>query len=93
MIVSANWYHCSAALGIVFKSASLQQQAGNDYRKDFDCSGLPLGEYVLYIHVNDKAFSEKCTSNNEDATSFINNKIRLQSVAQYGLTIFWRELK
>ena len=68
MIVSANWYHCSAALGIVFKSASLQQQAGNDYRK-------------------------KCTSNSEDATSFINNKIRLQSVAQYGLTIFWRELK
>ena len=45
--------------GMVFKSASLQQQAGNDYRKDFDCSGLPLGEYVLYIHVNDKAFSEK----------------------------------
>ncbi len=81
MIVSANWYHCSAALGIVFKSASLQQQAGNDYRKDFDCSGLPLGEYVLYIHVNDKAFSEKV------------HKIRLQSVAQYGLTIFWRELK
>lgn len=45
--------------GMVFKSASLQQQAGNDYRQDFDCSGLPLGEYVLYIHVNDKAFSEK----------------------------------
>ena len=45
--------------GMVFKSASLQQQAGNDYRKDFDCSGLPLGEYVLYIHVNGKAFSEK----------------------------------
>ena len=45
--------------GMVFKSASLQRQAGNDYRQDFDCSGLPLGEYVLYIHVNDKAFSEK----------------------------------
>ena len=45
--------------GMVFKSASLQRQAGNDYRKDFDCSGLPLGEYVLYIHVNGKAFSEK----------------------------------
>ena len=45
--------------GMVFKSASLQQQAGNDYRQDFDCSGLPLGEYVLYIHVNGKAFSEK----------------------------------
>ena len=45
--------------GMVFKAASLQQQAGNDYRQDFDCSGLPLGEYVLYIHVNDKAFSEK----------------------------------
>ena len=45
--------------GMVFKSASLQRQAGNDYRQDFDCSGLPLGEYVLYIHVNGKAFSEK----------------------------------
>ena len=45
--------------GMVFKSASLQRQAGNNYRQDFDCSGLPLGEYVLYIHVNDKAFSEK----------------------------------
>ena len=45
--------------GMVFKSASLQRQAGNDYRQDFDCSELPLGEYVLYIHVNDKAFSEK----------------------------------
>ena len=45
--------------GMVFKSASLQQQAGNNYRQDFDCSGLPLGEYVLYIHVNGKAFSEK----------------------------------
>ena len=45
--------------GMVFKSASLQQQAGNDYRQDFDCSGLALGEYVLYIHVNGKAFSEK----------------------------------
>ena len=45
--------------GMVFKSASLQRQAGNNYRQDFDCSGLPLGEYVLYIHVNGKAFSEK----------------------------------
>jgi len=45
--------------GMVFKSASLQQQAGNDYRKDFDCSGLPLGEYVLYLYVNGKAYSEK----------------------------------
>ena len=56
---------CSAQIShlqyfrMVFKSASLQRQAGNDYRQDFDCSGLPLGEYVLYIHVNDKAFSEK----------------------------------
>ncbi len=45
--------------GMVFKSASLQRQAGNNYRQDFDCSGLALGEYVLYIHVNGKAFSEK----------------------------------
>ena len=45
--------------GMVFKSASLQQQAGNDYRKDFNCSGLPLGEYVLYLYVNGKAYSEK----------------------------------
>ena len=56
---------CSAQIShlqyfrMVFKSASLQRQAGNDYRQDFDCSGLPLGEYVLYIHVNGKAFSEK----------------------------------
>lgn len=34
--------------GMVFKSASLQQQAGNDYRKDFDCSGLPLGESMYF---------------------------------------------
>lgn len=45
--------------GMVFKSIFLQQQAGNNYRKDFDCSGLPLGEYVLYINVNDKSFAEK----------------------------------
>lgn len=45
--------------GMVFKSASLQQQAGNEYRQDFDCSGLPSGEYILYIHVNDNTFKEK----------------------------------
>ena len=45
--------------GMVFKSASLQQQAGNEYRQDFDCSGLPLGEYILYIHVNGNTLTEK----------------------------------
>lgn len=44
---------------IVFKSASLQQQAGYEYRQDFDCSGLPLGEYILFIHVNGTTFTEK----------------------------------
>ena len=45
--------------GMAFKSISLQQQAGNNYRQDFNCSGLPLGEYVLYINVNDNTFAEK----------------------------------
>lgn len=45
--------------GIVFKCVSLQQQAGDNYQQHFDCSELPLGEYVLYIYVNNKAFAEK----------------------------------
>lgn len=47
--------------GIVFKSVSLQQHAGNGYQQNFDCSGLPRGEYVLYLYVNGNAFSEKVT--------------------------------
>ena len=49
---------CNTA-GMMFKSVSLQQQAGSNYRQDFDCSGLPLGEYVLYLQVNDNSFAEK----------------------------------
>lgn len=45
--------------GMVLKSVSQQQQAGNNYRQDFDCSGLPLGEYVLYLQINDNFFAEK----------------------------------
>ena len=47
--------------GMVFKSATLQRQAGNDYRQNFDCSRLPLGEYILYIHANGNTFAEKVT--------------------------------
>lgn len=49
---------CNTA-GMVFKSVFLQQQAGNDYRQELDCSGLPWGDYVLYIHVNNNTFAEK----------------------------------
>lgn len=47
--------------GMVFKSLLLQQQAGNSFQQDFDCLGLPLGEYVLYIYVNGNTFAEKVT--------------------------------
>lgn len=48
----------SSSSGIVYKSESKFQDVG-EYQQDFSCIGLPSSEYILYINVNDKIYSEK----------------------------------
>lgn len=46
-------------LGMLFVRKSEKVKAGTDYVATFDCSGLRPDDYILYINVNGKVYSEK----------------------------------
>ncbi len=46
-------------MGIVHKQGEQDQQAGSDFIMQIDCIGLPSRQYVLYMNVNGKIYSEK----------------------------------
>lgn len=48
-------------MGMTYKQRTWNQQAGQGYSAQIDCSGLRHGTYILYINVNGKVYSEKVT--------------------------------
>lgn len=49
----------SDVLGMVYKRGSRTTKAGENVSLSFDCSNLKRGNYVLYMNVNGKVYSEK----------------------------------
>lgn len=49
----------SNSSGMVYRSNAKKLAKGEGYQQSFDCAGLPSGEYVLYIQVNQQIYSEK----------------------------------
>lgn len=47
------------AMGVVYRRHEWTQLAGEGYAAPIDCSGLHRGQYILYINVNGKVYSEK----------------------------------
>ena len=48
-------------MGMTYRQRTWNQQAGQGYSMQIDCSGLRHGTYILYINVNGKVYSEKVT--------------------------------
>lgn len=48
-------------LGMTYRQRTWNQQAGQGYSTQINCSGLRHGTYILYINVNGKIYSEKVT--------------------------------
>ena len=48
-------------MGMTYRQRTWNQQAGQGYSTQIDCSGLRHGTYILYINVNGKVYSEKVT--------------------------------
>lgn len=48
-------------MGMTYRQRTWNQQAGEGYSTQIDCSGLRHGTYILYINVNGKVYSEKIT--------------------------------
>ena len=46
-------------MGMLFQRKNEKKAAGTDYQMQFDCSGLRPDDYILYINVNGKVYSEK----------------------------------
>ena len=46
-------------MGMTYRQRTWNQQAGQGYSTQIDCSGLRHGTYILYINVNGKVYSEK----------------------------------
>lgn len=46
-------------MGMLFQRRSERIAAGQDYQMQFNCSGLRPDDYILYINVNGKVYSEK----------------------------------
>lgn len=51
----------SDAKGIVYRRGHQHGGKGDNYTMTINCNGLHLGEYILYINVNGKVYSEKVT--------------------------------
>lgn len=51
----------SSPMGIVYKQKKWNGTAGETSMETIDCSGLIRGQYVLYMNVNGKVYSEKVT--------------------------------
>ncbi|MBQ7157210.1 MAG: hypothetical protein IJR86_05405, partial [Bacteroidaceae bacterium] len=45
--------------GVLYMRKKECQLAGSDYQMTFDCTGLRNDEYILYMNVNGKVYSEK----------------------------------
>lgn len=48
-------------MGMTYRTKTWNQQAGQGYSTQIDCSGLRSGTYIFYINVNGKVYSEKVT--------------------------------
>lgn len=48
----------SDVMGMVYHRSSFQRCSGEYYTLTFDCSGLRQGQYILYINVNGRPYSE-----------------------------------
>ena len=48
-------------MGMTYRQRTWNQQTGQGYSAQIDCSGLRHGTYILYINVNGKVYSEKVT--------------------------------
>ena len=48
-------------MGMTYRQRTWNQQAGQGYSTQIDCSGLRHGTYILYLNVNGKVYSEKVT--------------------------------
>ncbi len=51
----------SDAKGIVYRRGHQHNSKGENYTLTINCNGLHLGEYIMYINVNGKVYSEKIT--------------------------------
>lgn len=49
----------SSSMGIIYRRKEWNKSLGNGYSSSIDCSRLRQGQYVLYINVNGKIYSEK----------------------------------
>ncbi|MBE6262360.1 MAG: hypothetical protein E7104_00085 [Prevotella sp.] len=49
----------SNSMGIIYKQKKRNGTAGERFTETIDCSGLVRGQYVLYMNVNGKIYSEK----------------------------------
>jgi len=49
----------SDAMGIVYRRTHVHNQSGTGYNLTLDCSGLRRGQYILYINVNGKVYSNE----------------------------------
>lgn len=49
----------SSLSGIVYQSHTKHLPAGENYQQHFNLSGMPKGDYVLYMRVDNELFSEK----------------------------------
>lgn len=52
------WLICNK-MGMLFRSVSQTVESGTGYQMEFDCNGLTPDDYILYINVNGKVYSEK----------------------------------
>ena len=55
---SINAMVCSK-MGVLYMRKSERQPAGTDYQLSFDCTGVRHDDYILYLNVNGKVYSEK----------------------------------
>ncbi len=46
-------------MGMTYRHKAWSQKAGQGYTAEIDCSGLRPGQYIFYINVNGKIYSEK----------------------------------
>ena len=46
-------------MGMMYRRESFTMQAGQEYIKNIDCSGMPPDAYILYLNVNGIVYSEK----------------------------------
>lgn len=51
----------SDVMGVAYKRSHYHSSKGEDYSVNIDCTGLRYGQYVLYMNVNGKIYSDNIT--------------------------------